>query len=412
MTAPADPAVPEARRRLGRVEFIAMMGTIFATVAFSIDAMLPALPQIATELSPEAANRAQLILTSFVLGMGLGTLVVGPLSDALGRKTLILMGAALYLAGAMLAYVAPSLELLLLARVIQGLGAAGPRVVSLAMIRDLYSGRGMAQIVSYAMMIFTLFPAVAPLIGAAIIAGFGWRSIFLAFVIFSLLSVGWITLRQPETLPRAARRKLSLRQTLTDMREAMAHRQMQLSILVQTVVFGVLFGALSSVQQLFDLTYGRGESFPVWFALIALMSAPAAPTNARLVMRLGMRPMIRSALWVSASLSFATALAVGVLQLGGAEFWVYFVWTVSIFATAAFTIGNLNALALEPLGHIAGTASSLMGALATVGGAILGAGLGQLYNGTPVPLAIGAGILLTAGALVMRTMPREGADAG
>jgi len=407
MSATTDPMMQDERRRLGRVEFIAMMGTIFATVAFSIDAMLPALPEIAGDLTPEAVNRAQLILTSFVLGMGLGTLVVGPLSDALGRKTVILLGAVLYLAGALLALVAPSLELILLARVIQGLGASGPRVVSIAMIRDLYSGRAMAQIVSYAMMIFTLFPAVAPLIGAAIIAGFGWRSIFVAFMVFSVVSVSWVMLRQPETLPREARRKLSLGQTWRDMREAMANRQMQLSILVQTFVFGALFGTLSSVQQVFDLTYGRGESFPLWFAFIALLSAPAAPTNARLVMRLGMRPMIRTALWVSAACSFAAAIVIGVLNLGAAEFWVYFVWTVSIFASAAFTIGNLNALALEPLGHIAGTASSLMGALATVGGALAGAALGQLYDGTAVPLAIGAGVMLTLGAVVMRKMPRE-----
>jgi DHA1 family bicyclomycin/chloramphenicol resistance-like MFS transporter len=196
------------QKRLSQAEFIALMGTIFATVAFSIDAMLPALPEIAAELTPEDANRAQLILTSFVLGMGIGTLVVGPISDALGRKRVILMGAALYLLGAGLALIAPSLEMILLARVIQGLGAAGPRVVSLAMIRDLYAGRAMAQIVSYAMLIFTLFPAVAPLIGAAIIAGFGWRAIFVAFLIFSVVSVGWLTLRQPETLAPEARRPL------------------------------------------------------------------------------------------------------------------------------------------------------------------------------------------------------------
>jgi predicted DsbA family dithiol-disulfide isomerase len=201
MSVAGEARVTPQPKRLSRGEFIALMGTIFATVAFSIDAMLPALPEIAAELTPEDANRAQLILTSFVLGMGIGTLVVGPISDALGRKRVILMGAALYLLGASLALIAPSLEMILLARVIQGLGAAGPRVVSLAMIRDLYAGRAMAQIVSYAMLIFTLFPAVAPLIGAAIIAGFGWRAIFVAFLIFSVVSVGWLTLRQPETLP-------------------------------------------------------------------------------------------------------------------------------------------------------------------------------------------------------------------
>ncbi|MCU4651913.1 MFS transporter [Roseibacterium sp. SDUM158016] len=387
------------------------MGTIFATVAFSIDAMLPALPEIAGELTPEDANRAQLILTSFVLGMGLGTLIAGPLSDALGRKRVILLGAALYVLGACLALVAPSLELLLAARLLQGLGAAGPRVVALAMVRDLYSGRAMAQIVSYAMLIFTLFPAVAPLIGAAIIAGFGWRSIFVAFLVFSVVSVGWLTIRQPETLPPVARRPLAVSRLLADARDALSHRQMQFSIVVQTLIFTALFGSLSSIQQVFDQTYGRAESFPLWFALIALLASPAAPLNGVLVMRHGMRSMIRGALWLSAGSAFVTALWLGLIAGPGGGFPVYFLWAVTVFASAAFTIGNLNALALEPLGHIAGMASSIMGSLATVGGAIGGAMIGQLYDGTAVPVALGVGISLSLAGLIMIRMPREGVDA-
>jgi DHA1 family bicyclomycin/chloramphenicol resistance-like MFS transporter len=410
MSANPEVAAPERARRLSKGEFIALMGTIFATVAFSIDAMLPALPEIAAELTPEAVNRAQLILTSFVLGMGLGTLVVGPISDALGRRTVIFMGAALYLLGAILALIAPSLELILAARVIQGLGAAGPRVVALAMVRDLYSGRSMAQIVSYAMLIFTVFPAVAPLIGAAIIAGFGWRGIFGAFVVFSVVSVGWLAIRQPETLPPEARRPLRAGRLLADAREALAHRQMQFSIAAQTLIFTALFGSLSSIQQIFDMTYGRGETFPLWFALIALLAAPAAPINGRLVMRLGMRPMIRRALALSASAAFGTAAFLWLFAGPGEGFAVFFLWSVTVFATAAFTIGNLNALALEPLGHIAGTAASIMGALATVGGAIGGALIGQLYDGTAVPVALGVGLALSVAGLVMIRMPREGVD--
>jgi DHA1 family bicyclomycin/chloramphenicol resistance-like MFS transporter len=409
MSAPEITAPPEAKR-LSKPEFIALMGTIFATVAFSIDAMLPALPEIAAALTPEDANRAQLILTSFVLGMGLGTLFVGPLSDALGRKTVILMGAALYLAGAALALVAPTLELLLAARVIQGLGAAGPRVVALAMMRDLYSGRAMAQIISYAMLIFTLFPAVAPLIGAAIIAGFGWRSIFVAFIVFSVVSVGWLTVRQPETLPPAARSPLKAGRLLAAAREALTHPQMQFSIVVQTLIFTALFACLSSIQQVFDITFGRAESFPLWFALIALLAAPAAPINGRLVMRLGMRPLIRRALALAAGAAFATAMVLW-LAGPGAGFAVFILWSVTVFATAAFTIGNLNALALEPLGHVAGTASSLMGALATVGGAVGGAIIGQLFDGTAVPVALGIGAAFAIAGLVMLRMPREGVDA-
>ncbi len=393
--------------RLSQAEFIALMGMMIATIAFSIDAMLPALPEIAAELTPDAPTLAQLVLTSFVLGMGIGTLVTGPLSDAFGRKPVILAGAALYMMGAALAWAAPTLELTIAARLLQGLGAAGPRVVSLALIRDLYSGRQMARIVSFVMLVFTLFPAVAPLIGSAIIAGFGWRAIFLSFLVFSLVSVGWLTLRQPETLPPATRRSLNVAHLLSGAREALSLRQMQLSILVQTLIFGMLFGTISSIQQIFDLTYGRSENFPWYFAAIALLAAPCAPINGTLVMRLGMRPLVRRALFAQAG--FAAAIIV-VLLAGlpiGVEFWLYFAWTVTVFSTMGFTIGNLNALALEPLGHIAGLAASLMGALATVGGALLGALIGQLYNGTALPLAAATCLTMIAGAVLMRAMPRD-----
>ncbi len=403
----SDVTAPPSVRRLSMPEFIALMGMMFATIAFSIDAMLPALPDIAEELTPDRPTLAQLILTSFVLGMGLGTFFAGPLSDAFGRKPVIIAGAALYIGGAILAYVAPTLEMVLAARVLQGLGAAGPRVVAMAIMRDLYSGRQMAQVVSFAMLVFTLFPAVAPMIGAAIIAGFGWRSIFLVFLLFSAISVGWLLIRQPETLPRAIRRPLRLKTLWAGIREALSLRQMQLSILVQTLIYGALFGTISSIQQVFDITYGLRDSFPYWFAVMALLSAPAAPINGRLVIRLGMRPLIRGALGLQTVLSAVVALSLALGLLGAQEFWLYFLWSATIFATAGFTIGNLNALAMEPLGHIAGMAASLMGALATVGGAILGAAIGQLYDGTAVPLAIAMGVLCLIGTIVMRAMPRE-----
>jgi len=396
-------------RRLGTGEFIAMIGTMFATIAFSIDAMLPALPDIAAELTPDRATLAQLILTSFVLGMGVGTLFAGPLSDRFGRKTVIMAGAALYIVGAAAAYMAPTLEWMLAARLLQGLGAAGPRVVALALVRDLYNGREMARIVSFAMLIFTIFPAIAPLIGVAIIAGFGWRTIFLAFILFSVVSVGWLVIRQPETLPPPLRRSLSPGPLWADTKEALRHPQMRLSIMVQTLIFGALFGVISSVQQVFDLTYGMADSFPFWFAAIAICSAPAAPLNGFLVTRLGMRPLIRRALVVQVAMSALALVALGSGAFGSAEVWAYFLWTVTVFAMLGFTIGNLNALALEPMGHIAGLAASLMGSLATIGGAALGAVVGQLYNGTALPLVIAVGSLSALAALIMRQMPREAA---
>ncbi len=403
-------APPEAKR-LSRGEFIALMGMIFATVAFSIDAMLPALPEIAERLTPGAPNLAQLVLTSFVLGLGVGTLFTGPLSDSFGRKPVIIAGAALYITGALLAWVAPSLELLLAARILQGLGAAGPRVVATAIIRDLYSGRQMAQIISFAMLIFTIFPAVAPMIGAGIIWGFGWRAIFLAFLLFSAISVGWLLIRQPETLPRPARRAFHVTPLLEALRETLGLRQMQLSILVQTLIFGTLFGTISSIHSIFDQSFDRAASFPYWFALIALVAAPAAPINGILVVRLGMRPLVRRALLGQMVASTVVAVLFLSGTLGTASFWVFFVWSCSVFALAGFTIGNLNALALEPLGHVAGMAASLMGALATVGGAAIGAIIGQFFDGTPLPLILSAAVLSGSGALVMVWMPREPAQA-
>ena len=406
MTETPAPTGPAPRTR-SQAEFIAMIGTLFATIAFSIDSMLPALPAIAAELSPDSPNLAQLIITSFVLGMGIGTFIVGPLSDAFGRRPVIFAGSALYVVGAIWAYTTQTLEGVLAARVLAGIGVAAPRIVTMAIMRDLYSGRIMARILSFAMTVFTVFPAVAPLIGAAIIAGFGWRAIFLSFVIFCTVSVGWLALRQPETLPVDRRRRLSLPMVQAGIAEALSLRQMRLSILTQTLIFGILFGGISSIQPIFDVRYGLDALFPWLFFYIALLSMPSAVINGLLVTRLGMRPLIRMSLSVLglASLIFGGLAFSGVL--GEWEVWVFFAYMVIMFSNAAFTIGNLNALALEPLGHIAGLASSLMGGLATVGGAVLGAGIGQLFDGTAVPFSFAVAVAAGIAVLIMRVMPRE-----
>jgi DHA1 family bicyclomycin/chloramphenicol resistance-like MFS transporter len=390
-----------------RTEFIAMMATLFAIVAFSIDGMLPALPRIAMELTPDDVNAAQLIVTSFVLGMGVGTLFAGPISDSFGRKPTILGGVAIYILGAALASMAQSLELLLAARVVQGLGAAGPRIVTLAMVRDLHSGRQMARIVSFAMMIFTLVPAVAPSVGAVIIAGFGWRGIFGAVIGFALVGSLWMVLRQPETLPKARRRPLRLSPLMLAAREVMSHRVVITSIAVQTLVYGALFGTLSSTQQIFDITFGRAASFPMWFAVIALMAGGASFLNATLVVRLGMRLLITVTLGAQVVLSVAMA---AMSAAGVWPDWLYFpaylVWTISVFFMTGLTLGNLNALALEPLGHIAGMAASVNGFIATVLAVALAVPIGLAFNGTPVPLMVAVATLCAAGWGLMQTIPR------
>ena len=393
--------------RLDQREFIALIAMLFATIAFSIDAMLPALPRIAAELTPLAPNTAQLIITSFVLGMGLGTLIAGPLSDAFGRKRVIVCGAALYCAAALAASVAPSLETLLLSRVVMGLGASGPRIVSLALVRDLYKGRDMARVVSFAMMIFTLVPAVAPLVGTVIIGAFGWRSIFLAFMTFSAISMVWLLIRQPETLPPLLRRPLHAATLLGALREVLSNRTIVTAMAVQTLVFGILFGTLSSTQAIFDQTFGRSQTFPAWFAMIALVAGSASFLNATLVGRLGMRWLVTMTLGVQIVLSSTMAGMTGLgLWPEALAFPAYVVWMVSLFAVAGLTLGNLNALALEPVGHIAGMAASVTGSIATVLAVGIAVPLGLAFDGTPVPLAIGVAVLTTVAFGLMKSIPR------
>lgn len=393
---------------LGQTEFIVLTAVLFATIAFSIDAMLPAFDEIASELSSGDPNRAQLIITSFVFGMGVGTFLAGPLSDTFGRRKIILGGAVIYTAGALLAWVAPTLELVLAARMIQGLGAAGPRIASLAMVRDLYEGRQMARIMSIAMIVFMLVPAIAPLIGTVIIAGFGWRAIFGAFILFSITSASWLFLRQPETHPIKARQSLSPARIWSGLKEILSYRVIVTAILVQVFGFGALFGTLSSTQQIFDQTFDRGIEFPYWFAFIAIMAGTASVLNATIVVRLGMRRVISTTLIVLTILSLSFGLLVVFDALPAALYFpAYVAWNISVFAMAGLTFGNINAMAMEPVGHIAGLAASVVSSLATVLGVMIAIPVGLAFDGTPAPLAFGVFGCTLMGVILMSTMPKQ-----
>ena len=395
-------------KRLHPVEFTALMAMMFATIAFSIDAMLPALPEIGGTLSPDAPNLAQLVVTAFVLGMGLGTFVTGPLSDSYGRKPVILAGAALYIAGAALAWAAPSLELLLAARLVQGLGAAGPRVVTLAIIRDLYAGRRMARTMSFVMMVFTVVPALAPLMGAGIIALSGWRTIFAAFILFAAVSALWMMLRLEETLPRARRLPFRRAAFAEALAEIARHPRVRLAILVQGLCFGMLFTMLSMVQPVYDVSFGRAESFPAWFGAVALAAGGASLANAAVVMRLGMRRLISVALSVQVALSGTMILLCLAPPPEPVFFGAFVAWQASVFMQTSLTLGNANALAMEPLGHVAGVAASVIGAVATVMAVALAVPTGLLFDGTPLPLAAGVfAMALAARALMARLRALE-----
>lgn len=375
--------------RPSQTEFVALVAMLFATIAISIDAMLPALPEIAATLSPDAPNAAQLVVTSFVLGMGIGTLFTGPLSDAFGRKRVILVGSGLYALAALACYFAPSLEILLAARLLQGLAAAAPRTVAIAMVRDLYSGREMAKIMSFVMMIFTIVPALAPLMGQGIIALGGWHSIFLAYILFSGLCMLWLGLRQPETLPLDKRRPLHLDDLRAGTKELFTLRIVLVSTLLQTLTLAALFATLSSLQGIFERQFDRAESFPLWFALIAVASMSGSLLNSRIVMSLGMRRVVTrtyAGVLILSLIALAT-LGSGLLQ-GNLSFAMQMLWCIGIFSMMGLTMGNLNALAMEPAGHIAGLAASVIASAATVGSVILAIPVGLAFDGTSTPLLI------------------------
>lgn len=379
-------------KALGQGEFIALMAMLTATVAFSIDSMLPALPDIGAELSPADLNRAQLILTSFVLGMGLGTFFTGPLSDAFGRRPVLIGGVIIYIIGSVIAWAAQSLEIMLAARVLQGLGAAGPRVVAMAMIRDLYAGPNMARILSFTMVIFSLVPALAPTMGHYIILGFGWRAIFVTFVVFALVVSGWLLLRQPETLARENRRPLSLTALWAALIDMFSHPTARLSIFIQMLTFGMLFTVLSSTQQVFDITFGQGDYFHLWFGGIAVFAASASVLNARIVGIYGMRAIIKASFAVQIGL---TLIMIGVTALDAPyaiAFGIYVIWVTGNFFQAGLCIGNLNALGMEEMGHIAGLAASVLASVATVGAVLIAAPVALLFDGTPMPMAV-AGLI-------------------
>lgn len=405
MSISSEAAVP---RRLPQAEFIALMAMLMATIAFSVDAMLPALPEIGAALSPDNLNNAQLMVTSFVLGMGVGTFFTGPLSDAFGRKPVMVAGAIVYVIASAVAWASSTLELMLAARVVQGLGAAGPRVVALALIRDLYSGPHMARILSFVMLVFSLVPALAPTMGYFIIAGFGWRAIFAAFIIFAVLSLLWLMIRQPETLAPENRRPLSIRSLGTAVGEMFRHRTARLSILVQTLTLGMLFTVLSSTQQVFDITFGQGAYFHYWFGGIAIVAASASVLNARIVVQLGMRAIIKAMFTAQIGI---TALMIAVTA-SDAPYWLsfgtYVFWVTSNFFQAGLTIGNLNALALEEMGHIAGMAASVIAAFSTIGAVLIAAPVALAFDGTPMPMAIGIFVSATLALWLTTLIKRPG----
>ncbi|WP_312531583.1 multidrug effflux MFS transporter [Paracoccus sp. (in: a-proteobacteria)] len=390
-------------RRLPLPEFVAMMALVSAVVAFSIDSMLPALPEIAALLTPDDVNRAQLVLTAFMAGMGVGTFFSGPISDAIGRKPTVTIGFTLYAIAAIVATQSKTLDFLLIARFVMGLGASAPRIATMALVRDLYQGREMARITSIVSMIFILIPAVAPLLGRLVMHAFGWQGVFGSFVLLAIVGCLWVNLRQAETLTVDRRRPFRLSSLFGGAAEVLRNRQVVLITLILALGFGQMFALLSSAEQLFRTTFGRGETFPLWFAAMALFSGMASLLNAKLVFRLGMKRMAWTAYRMQLVVSLIMVPLVYLELIPEAlRFPVFFFWAVSVFAMAGVTFGNLNALALQSMGHLAGTTASVVSALSTFGAVVIAAPVGLMFDGSLRPMVAATLICSTLASILMR----------
>ncbi|WP_371168701.1 multidrug effflux MFS transporter [Aliiroseovarius sp. 2305UL8-7] len=384
-------------------EYVLLMAALFSMVAFSIDSILPALPEIAERLVPDNVNTAQLLISSFVIGAGLGQLIFGPLSDSMGRRFSLSMGMLLYMLAAFAALWAQTLEALLFWRFVQGLGAAGPRTCGMAMTRDLYEGREMARVNSMAFGFFVFVPAVAPMIGQWIVLGFGWRQMFTAYIILASVILAWFLIRQPETLATERRRPLSVRPMLTAFRVVLSTRVTLIYMAVITLAFAQLMAYISSAQQIFVDVLGAGTRFPYYFALVTVFSAASGFMNAKLVLRLGMRRLAEFGFAVQTVLATLTLLIWWLFAPDGAlALWLFCAWSTTLFFLNGLSFGNLNALAIQPLGHVAGTASAVIGAVPTMVAIAIAAPVGLAFNGTPFPLLLGVTLCSGAALAFMR----------
>ena len=370
------------------VEFIILAALLTAMVAMSVDTMLPAIGLIATELGATDPNSRQYIITIFFAGMTIGTLIYGPWSDSIGRKPAIYVGLAFYTLGAFLCLFSTTFPMILAGRFIQGFGAASPRIVSIAMVRDGSAGPAMAKVMSFVMMVFMLVPIVAPSVGQLVLFVANWRVIFLGFLVIGVIAGVWLWLRQPETLPRAHRSAFSAGALASAAVEVVRHPITVAYTLAVGCVFGGLICYLGTSQQLFVEQYDQGAYFAIWFGVFAIGIAIAMMVNARLVMRHGMRRLSKWALRGSIVIS-ALFLLASLLLHGHPPLWLLAVYLFGNFFCCGILFGNYNAIALEPMGRIAGMAAAISGALSSLVAIVSGSLIGLLYDGTVLVIAGG-----------------------
>jgi DHA1 family bicyclomycin/chloramphenicol resistance-like MFS transporter len=400
-----DESAPGGQTSLG--EFVALMAFTMSLVALSIDAMLPAFPEMARDLQVTAANDIQLVVSMLFIGLAIGQLFYGPLSDSIGRKPAIYIGFVLFILGSVVSMIASDFSTMLAGRLLQGIGTAGPRTVAVALIRDRFHGPEMARVMSFIMTVFILVPIFAPALGQAILLLAGWRTIFGAFIVLALATLVWLSLRQPETLPKDQRRPFTLKNIAAAFQEVLKSRLAMVYTLVAGCVSGAFLSYLNTSQQIFQVQYGQGKLFPLYFGILAVSVGFAALLNSALVMRFGMHALVHRALLLMMALSWLF-LAIVWGYAGHPPLWRFMAICLALFFCIGILFGNLNSIAMEPLGHVAGMASAVIGSITTLSAVVLSYLAGQAYDGTLFPLALAFVSLITASALLTKMCKTPG----
>lgn len=378
-------------------EFIALMAALMAANAFAIDSMLPALPAIGESLHVADGNDRQLVVTAFMLGFGVAQLFYGPLSDRFGRKRILAGSLACYVACSLLVGLSASFTLLLAARVVQGVAAAGARVLVVSIVRDRYEGPAMARVMSITMIVFMLIPVLAPTIGQGVLMVASWRYIFFLLAAYAFVVLVWLLVRLPETLAPAKRRPLSVAAITEGVQATLTHRLSIGNTVALTLVIGSLLAFINSIQQIVFEVFKRPDLLGLVFAAIAAPMAVSSYLNSAIVERFGSRMIMIVGLCLFAGLA-ALHLAIGLLL--GESILVFVVLQACTMACFGLVSSNMGALAMEPLGHVAGTASSVQGVITSVGGALIGLFIGQQFNGTTIPMLVGFVVCGVLGLMV------------
>jgi MFS transporter, DHA1 family, multidrug resistance protein len=375
-----------ASKVIGFREFVVMVAALMATQAVAVDTMLPALPTIAAALQLLNQNRSQWIVTAYLVGVGCGQLFWGQLSDRYGRRPVLLIGLAVYTVAAVLTGLSTSFTTLLAWRFAHGLAAAS-MVVSRSVIRDLYSGRHMARVMSLTFIVFLMVPVLAPSLGQLILLLAPWRSIFLIFGAFAAAVFVWVLLRLPETLHPEYRLTLTRDHIAHAAALVLGNRTSLCYTLAVTVLFGSILAYVGMVPQIFEYVFHRASLMPTMFALCAASMGVTAFLNSRIVERVGMRIISHLGLLLFIAI---TGLHVLIAGVGLERLWTFVVLQSATMACIGLTASNFGAMAMEPVGSVAGIGASLQGFISTFGGAVVGALIGRQFHGATLPLAGGA----------------------